>query len=464
MPTGKVRRLTAESGLTFTLYTPSSAYATLPSADAMAKALAHLAAREFVDAYVTPSNEVELVSTQPQRYKMFFDQPTLVFPQSFYQPGPWEVIKDDYLANAIDVLTRYAALTSANASGVPAYAQRLLDFEVALARQPYSASDSLRENFTRWNNLHTLGEANTLFGGLMAWNTWYEEMASALGLTDQLVPSDSTTVTAYFKEVDALGQLSADIRNASLFDPDVVVNYLFYRLLVANAPFIPPVASSAAGAASVQRGYRRLETRRQDFLHSGRGRRGAVGGFGRRSPLLEPFMPLDEDGARVGCVRQEIDLMTSANARVFTDLNYPTSDARDAIRQATNKIVQSIRHAMRSMLDELDWMDDASKVGAYAKVNDIQPNLAFPDYILDDTKLDAEYASLTIDLSQDSYFAALDKLTIFAIRLDCLQLVDGAGVDRALFVGPPSTINAWYDVSARAGRQRSFPISRNILN
>lgn len=55
-------------------------------------------------------------------------------------------------------------------------------------------------------------------------------------------------------------------------------------------------------------------------------------------------------------------------------------------------------------MDELDWLDDSSRNRAYEKINGLQVNLAYPDFILDDAQLDKTYEKLNIDIDQDTYF------------------------------------------------------------
>lgn len=109
---------------------------------------------------------------------------------------------------------------------------------------------------------------------------------------------------------------------------------------------------------------------------------------------------------------------------------------------------------MRGMLNRLDWMDSQSKRGAYSKVTDLVENIAFPDFILNNTQLDAYYEDL-VYADSDTYFDLIKKTDEFNFKLFYKLLVTEATVDRHDFGGPPGTVNAWYYVS-------SWPLLRNM--
>ncbi|PIO69593.1 hypothetical protein TELCIR_08573, partial [Teladorsagia circumcincta] len=151
-----------------------------------------------------------------------------------------------------------------------------------------------------------------------------------------------------------------------------------------------------------------------------------------------------------------------ANARVFIDKIYPTSESRTQMRQNVAKIASSILIGFRSMLDQLDWMTAASKKGAYSKIDNLVKNIAYPDWITNDTQLTAYHKvigrgtaemlkkiffsqNLGIEVNKDSYTTMVLKAQAFAAYTMWDALVAGP-VNRVDFLGPPGTTNAWYQV------------------
>lgn len=53
-------------------------------------------------------------------------------------------------------------------------------------------------------------------------------------------------------------------------------------------------------------------------------------------------------------------------------------------------IVQAIKVAMRTQIDQLSWMTPSTKRGAYSKLDNLAVNIAYPDWVLNDTLL-AQY-------------------------------------------------------------------------
>ena len=66
------------------------------------------------------------------------------------------------------------------------------------------------------------------------------------------------------------------------------------------------------------------------------------------------------------------------NARIFVDKIYPTPDSRSAIKEHVGKIATSIVVAFRGMIDQLSWMTAATKKSAYAKMDNLVKNIAYP--------------------------------------------------------------------------------------
>uniref|UniRef100_A0A915EMA2 Uncharacterized protein n=1 Tax=Ditylenchus dipsaci TaxID=166011 RepID=A0A915EMA2_9BILA len=307
------------------------------------------------------------------------------------------------------MLKRYAVVAQekVDEKSLASYVNKLMALEVMLARAPYSTEDTVRRNFSRWDNMKTLKQANQDYG-FVNWITFFDKISNYTDLAS-IRQGQLSRYTAYFVEDGPLKQLNQDISDATKFDRNLLVNYFFFRLLVQNSKFIPKSQSSSSYVKMVQSpGF---DLGMQTHLRRDRSR-------------PDPFDGDDEE-TRMACARQTMEMMTFANARVFTELLYPTLEHRQNIRKATNKLVQSIRHSYRGMMDELNWLDDSSRKGASAKVDDMQT-----------------YETLIISKQDDTYFTALDKLIVYNQQQQYKQLL--SSVDRSYFVGPPSTVNAWY--------------------
>ncbi|KAK6059898.1 hypothetical protein COOONC_02450 [Cooperia oncophora] len=141
-------------------------------------------------------------------------------------------------------------------------------------------------------------------------------------------------------------------------------------------------------------------------------------------------------------------LIQYANARVFIDKVYPSSESRTQMRANVAKVASSILIGFRSMLDQLDWMTAASKKGAYSKIDNLVKNIGYPDWITDDTQLTAYHQNLGIQVNKDDYLTMFTKAQTFSIYTSWDALLAGAA-NRIDFNGPPGTTNAWYQVRSK---------------
>ena len=73
-------------------------------------------------------------------------------------------------------------------------------------------------------------------------------------------------------------------------------------------------------------------------------------------------------------------------------------------------MVKNLRAAFKEMLLNSDWMDQETKNAAEDKANQMNPIIAYPDYILDssDPKMDNDYAQVKVNVS--TYFANTQNL------------------------------------------------------
>jgi len=66
-------------------------------------------------------------------------------------------------------------------------------------------------------------------------------------------------------------------------------------------------------------------------------------------------------------------------------------------KEKADEMVVNIRAEFKKMLDELDWMDAATKARAHVKADKITPHMAYPKEILDDGLINEFYEGLELD-------------------------------------------------------------------
>jgi putative endopeptidase len=111
-------------------------------------------------------------------------------------------------------------------------------------------------------------------------------------------------------------------------------------------------------------------------------------------------------------------------ARAFT----PQAKARAL------EMVENLRAALRDRIRTLDWMSDATREAALAKLNAFQIKIGYPDRWRD-------YTGLAI--ARDDWFGNIRRTTEWEIRRNWAKL--GHPVDRSEWTMTPPTVNAYYN-------------------
>ncbi|GMR58179.1 hypothetical protein PMAYCL1PPCAC_28374, partial [Pristionchus mayeri] len=375
-----------------------------------------------VDTLVSPGVDTNWKDPQGgvNGYQLFIDEPSPYKTHTFYEDDNWVSQKPSYkkqVKNLVDAYAKQAKIT------LPVKYEDMIDDALELERTiaiDFSRNDTERRLFEpQWNP--------TKFGDLPPSVDW-----SVLWLT---APSQANDWIKDGKDII----LNEPVKTRALFDflkakadDTTVVNYLFIRLLLANSGLVP--CSNGKCVATM----RELAIKEVPQMF-GRERLPRRGGY--PLPSFAPLKNSEEDPDGVSCA-DAISAMADAQGRVYVDAKYPTENDRTTIRQKTQGVMQNIVDGMKGMIEQLDWMGTTAKAAAIEKANNIQVNVAFPDSILDNDQLDAEYEELIID-EGGSYFDMLDNITLYSINQDFKKLTLKYA-DRTAFSGQVAVVNAWY--------------------
>src|SRR5690606_37462964 len=98
------------------------------------------------------------------------------------------------------------------------------------------------------------------------------------------------------------------------------------------------------------------------------------------------------------------------------------------------ELVQNLQDAVHERIDNLDWMSDATKNKAIAKLNTFIKKIGYPDAWKD-------YAGLK--LTADNYVQNVTQSAIFDYNRQLTKL--GKKVDRTEWFMTPNTVNAYYN-------------------
>ncbi|XP_069984830.1 neprilysin-1 isoform X4 [Penaeus vannamei] len=135
------------------------------------------------------------------------------------------------------------------------------------------------------------------------------------------------------------------------------------------------------------------------------------------------------------CLPQANYNLGFALSRAYVDRFFPTT-AKDE----TSELVEDLRAAFNSLLDENTWMLEDDLAVAREKLAAIDPFVAYPDWIMDDAELTNGYEDLEI-LSGKEF----DNLLAIGNWFDRNSLASLREVPVHSFLFPPTVVNAFYN-------------------
>ncbi|XP_033642462.1 neprilysin-1-like [Asterias rubens] len=138
------------------------------------------------------------------------------------------------------------------------------------------------------------------------------------------------------------------------------------------------------------------------------------------------------------CVEEANNYLRFATGRMYVEEYFP-GDAKEK----TLKIVGHLKTAFKEMLETNDWLQEADKKVAAEKADSMRVEVGYPDWIIDDTKLDEYYNGL--DFVSDSYFtnSLIWRQWSMGQRSARLRSL----VDKTAWTAAPTDVNAYYSSS-----------------
>ncbi|CAJ0604474.1 unnamed protein product [Cylicocyclus nassatus] len=137
------------------------------------------------------------------------------------------------------------------------------------------------------------------------------------------------------------------------------------------------------------------------------------------------------------CTRSTMDLMKYATSAMYVRKAFD-KEAKDVALNLT----YDLQIAFRKTLKTTDWLHGPTKNRALHKAKRMLRKIAYPDFVLDDKKLDKHYEGLNVD-ENDSYGKMLEKIDKWDIAYLSERLAKP--VDRSEYDFNAAEVNAYYD-------------------
>ncbi|GMT36976.1 hypothetical protein PFISCL1PPCAC_28273 [Pristionchus fissidentatus] len=365
------------------------------------------------------STDFKAPDTAP--YITYIDQPLPMFIPDVYTDANYEKYKPILAALLAESISNFAFTMGVKiaATTTMKMAGDMVDFDRLISNM--QQDPIVRRQVERNYNPYTLAELNTK-ADQFDWVAYLQSTLTLLGDNKDAKVTDQWRVIIMEEDI-TLNQLNSLIKKT---DPLTLANYIYFRgfdQITGSVPAPPKLRVRADPLAK----YRATFSRDKRTL---------------TGMLRKPLPPMQANIA-AACSGILDNILPWAASRMYVDSDIPDKKDRQALKDNVAEIANWIFFGFRSQLDQLNWMDEKSKQGAFDKLNKIQLNVAFPDWVADDAKLTAYYDGLDIN-ENDNYMNQRLKLTNYFHLQEVLPIVTEPARDRGDFSSFIGITNAWY--------------------
>ncbi|KHJ99552.1 peptidase family M13 [Oesophagostomum dentatum] len=299
------------------------------------------------------------------------------------------------MVNKIELFQKDAGLPT-NKTKLASDADELIDLETKLAEILVPEED--RRNFTELYNLRRLSDLQELMP-LVDWKRFFHAVAPFS--THNYLSSNPEILIV---EIDFMRRITELLQST---DPRIITNYVLMRY-----------SSSWSGEMG-----ERYEDILQDFHR-------VMYGKQQKAPRWKD------------CTSQTMHRLQYATGAMYVRKAFDP-----ASKNVTLEMIDDLQDVFHEILLNTDWMDEKTRATALDKAKQILPQIAYPDFILDDTKLDNHYSGLDVH-DNEAYSDMLDKVGRWSIEYAFKRLTKP--VDRTEFNFNAAVVNAYYSSTSNA--------------
>ncbi|XP_045472319.1 neprilysin-2-like isoform X1 [Harmonia axyridis] len=298
-------------------------------------------------------------------------------------------LSDKLVRAYYDYMVDIAVLFGAEKTRASKELEESLNFEIKLAN--ISLPSEKRRNASLLYNPMTVEELQRRFQSI----PWLEYINTLLA-PDTVITKDEVVVVSVPSYITDLEKILA------ITPKRVQANYIMWR----------------AAASSVSYLTEALRRRQLEYTT-------VVSGKTERAPRWKE------------CVDISAGSLSTAAGALYVR-KYFNEDAR----QNALEMVRDIRAEFERILKEVDWMDDETKKNAIEKAKSMSTHIAYPDELLDDSKLEEFYQNLEMD--ENNYMGSVLNLTLFGTQFSFKRLRQPVNKTDWITHGRPAIVNAFY--------------------
>lgn len=272
----------------------------------------------------------------------------------------------------------------------------IIEFETKLAKILVPEED--RRDFSKMYNLRHLSDMQQLMP-MVDWMKFFRSISPFL-VHDYLATNPEILII----EVDYMRRITELLQST---DPRIITNYVFIRY-----------TSTWGGELG-----ERYEDAAQEFHRLMYGKK-------QKAPRWKD------------CTTTTMHRMQYAAGAIYVTKVFDKES-----KNLTLEMVGDLQDVFSDMLVENDWMDEKTKATALDKAKQMLRQIAYPDFILDNKKLDNHYKGFSVDES-DSYSQMIEKLSRWNIEYGFKRLMEP--VDRTEYSFNAAIVNAYYSSTSNS--------------
>ncbi|XP_034935732.1 neprilysin-2-like isoform X2 [Chelonus insularis] len=336
-----------------------------------------------VDYFIDFSISVDLKNSTKRVLDL--DQTSLGLSREYLTKGLDDKIVKAYYEYMVDI----AIILGAEPERAKAELMESLLFEMKLAN--ISLPVEKRRNATLLYNPMTVAELSKVYPSI-PWKDYFNRILSPIVTIDD----DEITI------VNVPGFVADFEKLISSTPKRIQANYVMWR----------------AAAASVS--YLNDEIRKRQLQFST-----ALSGKTEREPRW----------------KECVDIVSNSLSISVGALYVRTYFNEDAKKNAL-EMVSDIRSQFNKILQTVDWMDEETRKSALDKAASMTTHIAYPDELLDDSKLEKFYEKLEFD--DGNYLDCILNLTLFGTEYSFSKLRKPVNKSDWITHGRPAVVNAFY--------------------
>ncbi|XP_054271423.1 neprilysin-2 isoform X2 [Macrosteles quadrilineatus] len=313
------------------------------------------------------------------------DQASLSLSREYLVKGMEEKLVQALYSYMVDIATMFGA----DRDRATKELKESLDFEIELAK--ISMPPEKRRDANRLYNPRTIPELQERYPSI----PWVEYISTILPKSVPLMPDEVVILDEpkYIEDLEAL---------LSNTPKRVQANYMLWRA----------VASSVSSLT---------ESLRKRQLEYGT----ALSGRTEREPRWKE------------CVGLSAGSLSLAVGSLYVQRFFKQEAKKNAL-----EMVDNIREQMYKILQNVDWMDEETRKNGLEKARAMTSHIAYPDEILDSSKLEEFYQKL--EITQGNYLESVLNLTKFGLDFSFGRLRKPVNKTDWISHGRPAIVNAFY--------------------